>query len=487
MGRVLGPMPLNRMSNVSYRLFDIPRGYRTDFVLIIAPYFDPIFITQLIDRLAPSRIRLLVDDGARAEDLLAIRKCCGRKTDLKIALGAARGLVHLKGFYIEFVKAEGRERRMRRFFYGSTNATDAAFRGSQNAELLAAVDLMAGEDTTLISHLNGLVSAVESGTGHVKAATFGPLRNSPHLYLPSFRIVSPGPPPGFDAWLQRGRLAAKFREAAQFLHVSVRLKKPLPQAAITRTFSRNNLVAAGRGNVVRYAYLGRPSSTVVTDADDSDQEPQWKAHYCNWTHLGDWLSDDCYNHIGDKMVPRSGETRRVVVEDLLQNGRNSAWRTDHAKNFLQALRDSWSAIATDGEDPGSFLEGDDTGINESSYEERFADKLESDYLLAQNSDFRSRYINGYKFPNLPKFRQDTPSWESFVLSWCAALSQELAKRASRSYLMKSILKVAESADFELADSAPEKIRDWLRCSWPKTILMDGTKVLIGDTISQYFN
>ncbi len=144
---------------MSYDLLEVPDGYRTRMVLLVAPYFDPTFIKTLVKKLSPEKIRIVIDDGVQAEDIKQLIKAANGTADIKIGLGVAAGLVHIKGYYVEFVKAAGRNRRRRRFFYGSANATNAAFHGRRNAELIASVDLSAGEDSEILDYLTRLVAA----------------------------------------------------------------------------------------------------------------------------------------------------------------------------------------------------------------------------------------------------------------------------------------------------------------------------------------
>src|SRR3712207_1925096 len=111
---------------MGYHLLEVPNGYKTELALIIAPYFDLAFTKQLVRRLKPRKIRFVVDDGARAEDVLQLSKSF-RNIDVKVALGAATGIVHVKAFFIDFVKITGRRQRRRYFIFGSANATEAGF------------------------------------------------------------------------------------------------------------------------------------------------------------------------------------------------------------------------------------------------------------------------------------------------------------------------------------------------------------------------
>ena len=96
---------------MSYDVLEVPIGYRTDLVLLLAPYFDSKFIKTLIKKLAPEKLRVVIDDGVRAEDIQQLIRAADGTSSIKFALAAAAGLFHIKGYYAEFVKANGRSRR----------------------------------------------------------------------------------------------------------------------------------------------------------------------------------------------------------------------------------------------------------------------------------------------------------------------------------------------------------------------------------------
>ncbi len=476
---------------MSYDLLEVPHGYRTDVVLLLAPYFDPKFITILVKKLAPGRICLVIDDGVRAEEIQQLIKAAGGTDNIKIALAAAAGLVHIKGYYAEFVKSDGRNRRRRRFFYGSANATDAAFNGRRNAELIASVDLSAGEDHEFLEYLLHIMESVENGSGRILGKAFGPLRNSPILHLPSFEITAPGPAPGFDAWLQRGLLAAKYREAQQFLKVSVVLKKRLPQDVISTVFSDRGLMEAGERNVVRFRYIDDKDddgSTLHYEGDEADDDastsPLWKSRYCTWTHLGDWLSDDCYGAHGTGMVLKNGNKRRSKVEALRENGAKKSWVEERKSIFLNTLSTIWTDLVQMKVLPGDYLRGGPRGLDISHYDDQFSKKLLSDYRLAQDSDFRTRYINGYEFPAVPRFRQDAASWDGFVRSWCESVALEVGKRSPRSLLAQKIMDVAQEFDLDIELEA-EEIKNWLRKSWEHEVWEDNDRTTLGGYLMGY--
>ena len=66
-----------------------PPRTTTSLLLVIAPYFDEWFIVQAVKELRPRKIRFLVDDGTRGEDIEVLHKKCGA-ADFKVALGYRR-------------------------------------------------------------------------------------------------------------------------------------------------------------------------------------------------------------------------------------------------------------------------------------------------------------------------------------------------------------------------------------------------------------
>jgi len=471
---------------MSFELFEVPEGYETDLALIIVPYFDPKFAKRLIKQLSPNRVRFILDDGARLEELDRLKEACGQ-TDVKVAVGSARGIVHLKGFYFEFVKLEGKQRRKRRFLFGSANATNAAFSGKINAELIAKVDLSASNDRELLNYLQKLVNTVESD-GHVriKAESFGPLRHPPTFYLPSFKISPVGPSSGFDSWLQRGLLVAKYKDAQQFLNIAIKLKKALPMDLVGEILVDQGLIELGARNVVRYPYIGQPP--IIEESDD-DSSANWKASYCLWTHFGEWLSDDCYYAHRKIMRAKSSPSRQTKVKELLDHAGDKSWKDERRQAFLGALDRIWQGLAAAGINPYEFLEGDSGGINEVAFHNKFDKKIEADICLAHDGDFRNRYVNGYEFPKVPHFRQDTEGWKSFVHSFGESIAVEAtrSKPLSQSKIVKAIRTAISVMGLELAEMVSTEIINKLRKSWVKTINVDGNDVTVGEFVSGYFH
>ncbi|MFD2233550.1 hypothetical protein [Phaeospirillum tilakii] len=468
---------------MSYKLFEVPEGYETDVVLVMAPYFDRAFAKRIASDLAPKRIRFLVDDGSRQEDLDALRKSFPRDADVRIALGAAAGLVHLKGFYFEFVKVDGqRQNRKRKFLFGSANATEPAFSGRRNAELVADVDLTRGEDRALLDYLQTVVAAIEEEEGGAVPESTHSLRNAPTLYLPKFTVTPMGPPPGFDAWLQRGLLVAKYKAAQQFLTVAVRLNAALPADMISTTFAGRRLLEPGERSVVRYPYVGN----LEPEEADEQAAHQWNARLGMWTHLGNWVSESCYRAHRKTMKSKTSSERQARIEMLRDNGDDPKWRADRQKEFLLALSGVWRDLKEQDINPGDFLDGDRRGVDRAQYAKRFDKKFESDLLMAKDEDFYERYVTGYEFPAVPHFRQDQRAWESFSLSWCTTVAVEASRPNTSSLLTRCIRDAFEARGEVLADIPDKGILKWLRAEWGNNITIDENETTVGEHISGYW-
>ncbi|MGD0866834.1 MAG: hypothetical protein ABSA49_14900, partial [Rhizomicrobium sp.] len=289
--------------------FDLPtppHGYKTDLALIIAPYFDVNWFDR-VARLEPRRMRILVDDSARTKDVEDLTK---KYPAAKVALGSVKGILHLKGYYFEFIKAKGAGRPKMRFVFGSANATEAAFNGFTNAELIADTDISDETSSELVGYLLEVLAVVERGGGVVARREANSVGVVQHLSLPSFRVKQPMLLPEFDAWIQRGRLAAKYADPQQFMKIAVKLKKPLPQDNVARQFQRAGLIPQGSRDIVRYSYMEQ------SETKDDEKTPQWKAAYCIWTHLGYWLSENCYDELtkNNALKSKASEEREDRID-----------------------------------------------------------------------------------------------------------------------------------------------------------------------------
>ncbi|MDD2742789.1 MAG: hypothetical protein PHV02_10965 [Rhodocyclaceae bacterium] len=373
----------------------------------------------------------------------------------------------MKAYYFEYQRDEPPRNRKRRLLFGSANATDAGFSGKRNAELIADVNLAIGEDSELAKYFESILTAFDSESPVIKIEKAEVLLSKqPTLLLPTFKCVAIGElPNGFDTWLQRGVLVAQHRNAPQFLTVSIPLTKPLPQDVVARIFADRQFAEKTKRNIVRFGYLNNTDAAPTDDEDET--KPMWKSQFAVWTHLGDWTSDQCYRDHANVMKSKTSDERRDKVEELLKNSENETWKAEKRFNFLSALGQVWEDLIFSGVDPKEYLVADAGFLNRLSYEERFDKKLAQDILLANDPEFRSRYIYGYEFPDVPRFRQDTAAWESFVRSWCDSVLLEAAKNRTNSLVTQRIAEVIKSNKMTLEDLSAKELADAVRKSWNK--------------------
>jgi hypothetical protein len=369
--------------------------------------------------------------------------------------------------------------------FGSANATSAAFNGKRNAELIADTDLTIGDDEELANYFEEVLSAFDTERSIKITAREIDLSRAPTLHLPSFRTMLPeSGPSGFDTWLQRGVLAAQYRNVPQFLTFSVQLKKPFPQNQVAQIFSGRRFSELGNRNVVRYRYLGEIEDSSVDEADDVTTV-RWKSRFGVWTNLGDWISDDCYRSERDIMKSQTWKARSDKVDELLKYAEDETWKNEIRSDFLSELALVWEDLRKAAIPPEEYLVGENGDLARRSYGERFDRKLADDISLAQDDDFRTRYINGYEFPDVPRFRQDTTAWTNFVRSWCESIAVEAAKSRTLSLVTRRIEVVCETEGMTLASMSAAETQQLLRDQWNQKWNQDeGTT--IGHWIGRYF-
>ncbi|WP_219322622.1 hypothetical protein [Methylovirgula sp. HY1] len=150
--------------------------------------------------------------------------------------------------------------------FGSANATQAAFGGAFNAELVAEAETSTEANAEILGYVARIANTVESASGgSIQAVATRPSGNLPALHLPAFDIKPVGPPPGVDAWLQRGRLVAKYRDAQHFMAIPVTLKNNLPTGDVEKQFQALGLIQQDASNVVRHRYVPQVLARKIHD------------------------------------------------------------------------------------------------------------------------------------------------------------------------------------------------------------------------------
>lgn len=467
---------------MSYKLLSVPDGYRTDVALIVAPYVDLVFLNRLVTELKPARLCLLVDDAIQHEALHKIRDSQRRGLKIEVRIARATGLMHMKAFYFEFVRKEVPRRRKRQLLFGSANATNAAFHGGINAELVAETDLMINDDSEIAEYFSQIVSTFGSPEEQNIRELSVCMSQSPFIHFPAFRSALPGELPSrFDAWLQQGMLAAQYRNAPQFATLNIHLKKALPQDLVARIFARSSFTEKGERNVVRYSYLNGSDAqdTEITEGDRT----HWKSRFTVWTHLGDWISNDCHRAHRAIMKSKASAARDRSIFRILESGCDAEWIESRIEQLLAGLNQVWRELEAAGVPPEQYLDGLYGKLNPISYRQRFIKKLEQDLQLARDEDFKNRYVNGYEFPAMPRFRQDTMAWEAFVRSWCESIAVEAAKNRTPSLIAKRIHDVMDYRETNLWELSQSEIAEFLRKHWETE--WEGEDMTLGDWIMGY--
>jgi len=171
------------------------------------------------------------------------------------------------------------------------------------------------------------------------------------------------------------------------------------------------------------------------------------------------------------MVSKSKPERQVRIKELLDYRQDSAWKNERKRLFLNAMDGVWKALLSTNVSPSDYLKGHGQGIDHSHYGTQFDKKVSADLVLAQDASFHARYINGYEFPDVPRFRQDADAWQEFVRSFCESVAVEAGKKGTRSLITKVIRAAVEPSN--LLELKPDEIRDKLRVSWNGDKVGDG--------------
>ena len=297
-------------------------GWKPIEALIVSPYVEAEFFRRIARDLRPKRLHVVIDDGSRREDrqtvLDAVAGCGHRRPPaLALKLGSARGLVHIKLFYVRWRTPGGR--RAHSLVFGSANATRQGFSGFDNAELVAACDLTASAHREVIDWCARMIDATLSGDEiEVCAVSRALLARGMHIRLPAITVgrevstVS-----NFDLWLQRGFLLSAYRPDPAFLCVAVPLSQALPPAEQARLAMTVGFEVQ-QTRSVRYRYVDDGSAEEPTD--DEAGEPQeignWRRKLFTWTHLGEWCSEECFQCHERGFKRRNHERREAALEQL---------------------------------------------------------------------------------------------------------------------------------------------------------------------------
>jgi hypothetical protein len=420
-----------------------------------------------------------MDDGCRAEDVTMVRDLACKGTDVRVALGSARGLVHAKIFHIEWLTTGGQ--RAHTLVYGSSNATRQAFDGNINSELICKVRLTASSHAAVLDWIANVRNAASEPTA--RGREIAPLRDvlladRVHIRLPGMRIRDAiNKANSLDLWLQRGHLLSMFRPDASFLRVHINLLAELPGGDLVQNVRRIGF------ETPMTRRLSIPYISVADDGPNgADSIGHWRSRFFVWTQLGDWCSDACFRE-------RSRSFRRTGYQDRIQNLkrlhtlREPVPRRDARSQFLSRVDTLWSAL---GDSAGAYLEARGGALNRDLYTSLYEKRVDRDLALADDAEFLDRYVSGCEMIDVPRFRTDAAAWRSFVDSFMRQVHLESLKEKSKSLIYQYTADaLAELSKDDVFDS-PKEIAKALRLNWNAIIEGDdGEDISFGEYVDGY--
>lgn len=473
-------MPLNH-----YDLFDQP-GCEAKSVLIVSPYVEREFFQEVASRLRPKRMTVVIDDGCRAEDVAMVRQSALDGTELRVALGAARGLAHLKVFYVRWQTADGKVART--FVWGSGNATQQAFRGDFNAELMCRARLTSSSHQSILNWVKGVetkAGKVELGGQIVEEVRDAELAAGVHIRLPGMTLRSTeSKATTFDLWLQRGRIVATYRPDPSFLRVSVTLLADIPRGKTERKIAKLVDIPSRRNIGVRYLESINPSEEPEQGEDGGKR---WRAPFCVWTANGEWCSDACYREKKDRFRAAKHEERGKNLKKL-STLRQDPERRKARKAYLKTLRDLCNAFGQ--EQAGRYLRCVGQGrLDERFYKTLFENCVSRDLALAADPEYTRQYINGCEVSDMPRFRTDPMGWESFVQSFSRNICKETRKPSrtpgTRGSQSRLVLRLREAIGDAKTLGIPTELTELLRTKWDRPL--KGKGMMLGEYMDGYQN
>lgn len=469
-----------------YELFNTESGWTVERVLVVSPYVEGEFFEQLLTRLKPKILAVTIDDACRSQDVQLIKSAAAalkREPKCFVAQGSASGLVHAKIFFVEERSKKGTRRFS--FVCGSANATRQGFTPEINAELLLKLRLASTRHAAIIGWMDNVTAATIAAatTGartRVEAVPHIQLQAGVQIRLPTFRIAPVGlKESGFDVWLQRGRLLSEYRPDPSFLHLSIGLKKALPQGGLAQQASRLGL-GARQTRQLSFSYLHRQWEWSEGVEPSAGKRELWRSKYFVWTKLGEWCSRSCYEDLRDKFRRRGSEQRAAAL-DTLQTLEERASRDSVRADLRDVLQGLWTAAGEDAADYMESANGREPNI--AIHQTRLDERITRDLALSKDPEFRARFINGFELSELPRFRSDPAGWHEFTLSFARQIVLDGLKSRAGRKPRDSIANALDEAGVTSIHS-PEQLLACLRDCWATRIDDDDVET-VGEWVGDY--
>jgi hypothetical protein len=459
-------------------------------VLVVSPFVEPCFFRRIVRDLAPSLLIVVIDDGCRPDDITMVKKTVGR-TKVRVVLGGAPGLVHAKVFHVEWKTAGGSTAHT--LVYGSGNATRQAFNGNFNAELMCKVRLTARRHGPILDWLKSVYAAagqVTHGPCVIASVNDVPVAPGVLIRLPGLIVkTARNKASSFDLWLQRGHLIPSFRPDPGFMRVHIKLLADIPPGEIEQRIKDQRFATPQRRRISIPTQLDdenltdnpRTQDEPEEDGEEADRRTElWRTRFCTWTQLGDWCSDGCYQQESHQFRRGGYEGRLDGLEGLEALRNRVTYQHDRAM-FVRRMRALWSAFGD--LDAPQFLRSDNGQFDDNYYREAWENRVSRDLELAEDPEFKSRYLNGCEIIDIPRFRTDPAAWRSFVESFSRQMHLEWLKIRPQSLIYQRIrAAIGDDGVFE----EPQVVTKLLRETWNKTIKDGaGQTTTVGDYIDGY--
>lgn len=453
-------------------------GWTAESILVVSPYVERVFFERIINDLTPTTLIVVIDDGCRADEVAMIQSLARKGTKVRVVLGSAPGLVHAKIFHVEWLTTGGN--RAHTLVYGSGNATRQAFAGDINQELMCRARLTVASHSSVLDWMKQVRRAASDAVGEapvIPAVRDAWLADGVHIRLPALMIKNAdNKASNFDLWLQRGRLLSRFQPDASFLRVSVSLREALPAGDLIQRIQKIGIETPILERL-RIPYI----ESLAGEDDGNAIGGNWLSHFFIWTQLGFWCSDACFRKQRDRFK-RKGHEQRLENLRLLKELETAGPRGKALSGFLTRISELWAVL---GDQASIYLESCGGTVDQAAYQALFDQRLERDLELAEDNEFRDRYINGCEIIDVPRFRTDANGWRSFVESFMRQLHVESLKSKSQSYIYDSISNALVDKDYDIFDNT-RYLQSVLRSDWNKVIEDDdGESATVGEYIDSY--
>jgi hypothetical protein len=434
---------------------------------VIGPYPTVEFFRLFFREFAPREILLVVDDSWDRDEIKRIEKYCdskGAMCQIRCASCRNGALLHAKIYLAEW---GNRGTSKRRLIWGSLNASKSGFQ--TNGEAASAATLDSDQERSVIPYFHQLW---DEAVGSVKMAN-AVLLDGVRLVLPPFDFrpfEMTDEPESFDAWVQAERLCYQFEKDQSFAKLSLTLKESLPNDEAKRIVNASGLLAETQRDTLRFPYLGKH--------DKEKGGPHWRASYFLESWLGFWTSDSCFraNAPQFRLGPRVREQREETLGTIKLSDEGARW--EWCKAFIECIHNLLGELRKAGRDPGRYLRMCRNDIEKQHYERNAWRQLCSHYERANDPVFQQRYIAGYQFFPVPRFRGTEAvsggSFDDFLVGLCETVVNALNRRNDTNRLVKRLRRKLPS---DAGDMTGKRLLDAIRKQWPEIGAEDAVKAV----------